>query len=217
MLVRRSVVFVCMLAVFLACSSDESGDLCGSLADAGGCGSDVESRCSSAISAVKSDAPSCSALVDALTSCMAGLTLSCSGSDIVANGSGDIGGGQNFARFGDTSFIVNDARCDVERRGLEACRTCPDAVGATKPGVLGIGDRCDSGSCASGLTCEGAICTRACTSDDDCKARADECKLQFQYANVCKDGKCTRSCGDDYSCHAWVSASSKCADRACTH
>ncbi len=115
-------------------------------------------------------------------------------------------------------FSPHDSTCDEHRRGLEACRTCPDAAGATVVGVLGVGDRCGVGdSCADGLLCGGGICTRTCSSDSDCGARADGCALQFQYPNVCDGaGMCTRSCGSDTSCEVWVGPGSRCVDDACT-
>lgn len=198
---------------------DGPSDVCSALGSASGCNSDAPRECRDAIAMAKQADPTCAALVDALAECIAGLDLSCTGpGSIAANGDGMFDGGQNFTMIGDATVVVNDTGCDEHRRGLEACRTCPDAVGATTVDVLGVGDRCDGGTaCADGLTCTGGICTRPCADDDACKARADGCNLQSQYPNVCgADGMCTRSCGSDYSCAAWIGDGSTCVDGACT-
>lgn len=200
-----------------AACSDRPGDLCSVLAEAPNCNGETQSKCEAAIASAQDEAPACAPLVDALAECIAGLRLECTGPDsISANGDGEIGGGQNFTDVGGYSVVVNDSECDAHRRGLEACRTCPDAVGATMVDVLGVGDRCDTGTCAAGLSCQG-ICTRSCSEDSECAARADGCQLQVQYPNVCNDdGMCTRSCGGDYECQAWVGPASTCSDGACT-
>lgn len=208
-----------LAAILVGGCADEPTDFCSVLAGAPGCNEDTRALCDDAIATAQSEAPACAPHVDALAECISTLDLECtSSSSISANGVGDIGGGQNFTDIGGYSVVVNDAACDAHRRGLEACRTCPEAAGATEVGVLGIGDRCDGGgTCASGLSCQGGICTRSCDSDDDCKARADGCALQFQYANVCDaSGTCTRSCGSDSACQAWVGPGSSCSDQACT-
>lgn len=205
-----------VVGLAVACGAG-SDDLCGRLAGGSRCDGTATSTCTDALTKAKAAEPKCAALIDALAKCIAPLKLSCSGgAGIAANGTGDIGGGQNFTTIGDFSVVVNDAKCDIERRGLEACRTCPDAVGATTPSVLGVGDRCSTGTCAKGLSCQGGICTKSCTQDDDCDARADGCRLLAQYGNVCRDGKCTRACGDDYVCIAGVSSSSTCVNKACS-
>ena len=218
---RRCGVIAATAALVTALAMNGCGpaadDLCGRLAATKGCDPSAQQKCTDALASAKSAEPSCAALIDALAKCIAPLKLSCNGAtSLSANGTGDIGGGQNFTSVGGYDLVVNDAKCDVERRGLEACRTCADAAGATKPGVLGVSDRCGAAPCAPGLACQGGICTKACATDDDCKARADGCKLQFQYPNVCKDGTCTRSCGSDTSCSVWVSSTSKCVSKACT-
>jgi len=201
-----------------ACANGPN-DFCSELAGAEGCSGETKSQCEAAISSAKAESAVCAPFVDALAECIAGLDLRCTGSSsISANGDGIIGGGQNFTDIGGNSVVVNDSACDEHRRGLEASRSCADAAGATVVGVLGVGDHCGPGDeCAAGLSCTGAICTRSCSSDDECRARADGCALQFQYPNVCSDaGMCTRSCGDSYSCEVWIGPGSQCMDGACT-
>lgn len=121
------------------------------------------------------------------------------------------------AHYDLTHFAWQSCCTAVYRRGLAACQSCPSAVGADDPEVLGVGDECGGNhGCAATLSCEGGICTKSCASDDECAARADDCKLQVQYANVCAAGKCTRSCGDDFACQSWISGTSTCTEGACT-
>lgn len=221
---HRLTILVLGLAAGIASSSlgacsDEPGDLCGRLAIEPSCeDGDAKSVCEMSIAMAKSATPECAPLVDALVECIADLELSCTGpASIAANGDGMVGGGQNFVDVGGSSVVVNDSECDEHRRGLAACQSCPDAAGATTVGVLGVGDRCGpEDTCAAGLQCDG-ICTRSCTEDAQCSARADGCALQFQYPNVCSaDGFCTRSCGGDYECETWVGPGSLCVDSECT-
>ncbi|MBL8951611.1 MAG: hypothetical protein JNK82_12590 [Myxococcaceae bacterium] len=210
-----SILFFVSLA---ACGG--APDVCTRLAKSGTCSDTAYTQCTDAIAKAKADSATCAPQVTALVECLAGLDeVECTGSSSVATrGDGMFGGGQNFTDIGGFSVVVNDSRCDVHRRGLEACRSCPSATGARDVFVLGIGDKCNAGgaACATGLSCQGGICTKSCSNDDECDARADGCRLQYQYANVCASGKCTRSCGDDFSCGAWVGASSKCMSRACS-
>jgi hypothetical protein len=207
---------VWLSALALAACHVSDRDFCSQLADAPGCGGDTKGLCRDAIASEQSQP--CADQVTALADCMASLELSCtSSSSISARGDGVIGGGQNFTQVGGFDVVVNDSECDVHRRGLEACRTCPDAAGAMEVDVRGIGDACEDADCAQGLVCHGAgVCTRSCESDDECKARADGCQLQVQYPNVCAENQCRRSCGDDFSCQAWVGDGSRCVDGACT-
>ncbi|HEY8038804.1 MAG TPA: hypothetical protein VIF15_03390 [Polyangiaceae bacterium] len=54
-------------------------------------------------------------------------------------------------------------------------------------GQAGVGDACTSSSntCAPGLTCGGAFCTRSCSGDADCAGAYDDGKNQSGGANVC--------------------------------
>ncbi len=212
---RRGLCAVLLIAA--ACGGPS--DVCAKLGLASSCGNTAQTQCLDAIKKARAEDAKCEPHITALTECLASLTLSCTGSSsIAANGDGKFGAGQNFTDIGGYSVVVNDSTCDVHRRGLEACRTCPTAVGANAVGVLGVADKCgaDTAACAAGLTCEGGVCTKSCTVDADCDARADGCRLQYQYANVCASGRCTRSCGDVYACQAWVGKASKCEAKACT-
>jgi hypothetical protein len=193
-------------------------DVCSNLGASPTCDNTTAQKCEDALTQAKAKEPACEPQLTALASCISTLTLTCvDSSSIAANGDGMDGAGQNFTSVGDFSVVVNDSKCDVSRRGLEACRTCPDADGAKTPNVLGVGDKCPASvPCATGLSCQSGICTKSCSADDDCKARADGCKLQYQYGNVCASGKCTRGCADDYLCSADVSSSSKCVNSACS-
>lgn len=217
-----------VLAALAACSSSsQSGNLCDSLASVAGCGSSARDGCNSAIAAQKQQTPNCANMIDALAQCLAGLSLSCTGNGIAANGSGmdpdkEGGGGDNFSSVGGRDIIVNGG-CDLEKRGYDACTTCASAVGATDVGVKGIGEPCTGSDCASGLTCTQGECTRACTSDSDCKARSKNCQLSAQFANVCTTiggaMRCTGSCafGDTSTCQFTYGSTYHCtSDTAAT-
>lgn len=198
-----------------------SADLCSRLQSEGsGCDrAKTKERCEAAIKTAKADKPECAPMVEALASCIAPLKLSCLSSDsISANSDGMFEGGRNFIDVGGFSVIVGDVNCSRYRRGLAACRECPEAAGAKDPEALGVGDKCPGvgGSCATGLTCQSGICTRACTSDDDCLARADDCKLRVQFPNVCRSGKCTLGCSGDSLCSVEVASGSTCQQNGCT-
>jgi|GEM_PF-2042252 len=207
------------LLVLTACGGDAAGAFCGSLGKEPSCNQETAGKCQTAISEGKAADAVCAPFIDKLVSCGSSLKLSCTGtSSISIVGDGMFNGGQNFTDIGGNRVVVNDSKCDVYRRGLEACRTCPTAAGAKEPEALGIGDSCGPSitpACATGLTCNG-ICTRSCTKDSECEARADGCKLSFQYPNVCSAGKCTLSCGSVFTCTVKVGDASRCEKGACT-
>lgn len=215
----RAVTAKCSVALMLVLGSGcgASGDLCAALGRTAGCDGTVQSKCESAIASEKSRDSTCAPMITALTACMAPLKLSCSGSSgAAANGDGLFDGPQNFTDVGGFSLVVNDSKCDRYRRGLEACRSCPQAVGAKDVESLGIGDKCTGAGCASGLSCQSGICTRSCTSNDDCLARSDGCRLKVQFPNVCNQGRCTISCSGDLSCEFGVRKGSTCQSGACS-
>jgi hypothetical protein len=221
-----ALVAVLVNAGGATCSSG-SQDLCGELAQAQDCTEDAPQSCRNAIAAQNQKTPDCSSMLDALTTCLAGLTLSCTPDGIAvnaptANDDGDKSGGgpDNFSSVGDDDVVVNGG-CGIEKRGYDACTTCTDAPGAKQTGVLGIGDACSSGGCADGLECMDGQCTRSCSSDDDCHARAKGCRLRAQFGNVCVPvhgtNRCTVSCafGDDASCQFMYGSNYKCDNQAC--
>jgi hypothetical protein len=189
------------------------------------CDQTTPSKCTKAIEDGKKESDTCAPFIDRLVACGTPLMLSCTGSTSISIvGDGMFYGGQNSIVIAGYDVIVgydvlvSDGTCDVYRRGLAACRTCPTAPGAKTVEALGVGDKCSDTSspkCAAGLTCKG-ICTKACSADDDCQARSDGCTLQIQHPNVCAAGQCTRSCSGDTGCRLWVGDSSTCASRACT-
>ena len=216
-----SLLAASAVALAVACSSSTSTDLCSKLASGEGCSADATSQCTSAIAAQKQQTPDCGALLDALTGCLAGLSLSCTGDGIAANGpqssGGDPSGGgpDNFSTVGGKGVVVNNG-CDDEKRGYDACTTCADAPGATQPGVRGIGEGCTGSECATGLECTAGQCTRSCTSDSDCKARSKDCQLLVQFPNTCATfggaKRCTLSCafGDTTSCQFFLGSNYAC-------
>lgn len=131
----------------------------------------------------------------------------------------------NFVDVGDITLVVNDGGCSVRKNGYEACTTCTTcttAAGANEPNTHGIGERCEtSRNCATGLTCGSGICTRSCSSDSDCYARAEDCRIKFQFANVCAtiggSRQCTTSCGfgDDNKCTFDYGRSATCTNQQC--
>lgn len=106
-----------------ACSDDGgSGDLCGSLPSKSGCDSSATRTCNGAIEREKSSSPSCTSRLDELTSCIAALDVSCTGTtSIAANGDGQFQG-QNFISIGGASVVINDSKCDAIKRTYESCR-----------------------------------------------------------------------------------------------
>lgn len=213
------VILPGVLLSLVACGS--GGDLCARLQSEGlQCDRmTTQMKCTSAITAEKTEKPACAPMVDALVACLVPLRLTCTGSSsIAAVGDGESGPGQNFTDVGGQSVVVNDLNCSRYRRGLAACRSCPTAVGATEVEAIGIAEACPGvkgAPCATGLTCTSGVCTKSCTADAECAARADDCKLSFQYPNVCKNGKCVRSCSDDFLCQSVVSTS-RCVEKACS-
>jgi hypothetical protein len=206
-----------MAAALLSCGTTDARGLCAQLTARNDCSPDAPQQCESALATEKSSHPTCAPFVDALASCIAKLSVSCTGAtSIAARGDGNFDGPRNFTSVGGYDVVVNDSGCDKYRRGLEACRGCPTAAGANEVEKLGIGEKCTNASqCATGLACQ-KICTKACTDNDDCLARSDECKLKYQFPNVCVAGKCTRSCSGDTSCQSWVDSASTCVSSSCT-
>jgi hypothetical protein len=222
-----SLVALSSVLFVLGCGGSGGSDLCSQLAQSysccprsseAGCPQMVMSNCKAAIAKANADKPACAPFVDALIKCGTSLEVSCSSATSVAiTGDGKFFGGSNFVAIDSYDVVVADSKCDVFKRGLEACRTCPTAVGAAVVDALGVGDRCPaSAPCAAGLSCQSGICTKSCSMDSDCEARADGCRLQFQHPNVCVAGRCTRSCADRFLCEVNVSSSSACVNRACT-
>ncbi len=206
----------------LAAGCGGGGDLCGRLQSEGmSCDrATTREKCEAAIKAAKAEKVECAPMVDALVTCLAPLKrLACTSADSISvNGDEQFEGPRNFIDVGGYSVVVNDTNCSRYRRGLAACRECPQAAGAKDPEALGVGDRCPGtgGSCATGLSCQSGICTRACTTDDDCLARSDDCRLRVQFPNVCSGGKCTLGCSGDTTCKVSVSEASTCVSAACT-
>lgn len=213
-----------LLAALPCCAgcgpTDPTSAFCLKLGSKSPCDQSTASKCLQAIDDGKKADGTCAPFIDRLVACGAGLDLSCTGtSSISVVGDGKFNGGQNFTVIAGYDVVVNDSKCDVYRRGLEACRTCPTAVGAKEVEALGVGDKCSAASspaCATGLACEGGLCTKGCSADADCDARADGCRLQVQSPNVCRSGKCTRGCSGDFSCQAWVGTSSTCINQGCS-
>lgn len=112
--------------------------------------------------------------------------------------------------------------CSPLTNGFDACHSCPDAPGAKVANTRGIGERCaQGGDCASGLACEHGMCTRACSADADCHARADQCDLLYQFPNTCATiggvQRCTTACafGDDSKCQYDFGHAATCTNHQC--
>lgn len=215
-----------VLLAVAACSGGTpttAAQLCTSLSSVVGCDTSEVTACEQGLDAELAAHPDCGAQLDALAACIAPLTLACGGG-VSANGEGDFDGPDNYTDMGGYSLIINDAACDRIKRGYDACRTCPEAVGALEIERLGMGDRCEAtDECADGLECVTGLCTGACTTDDDCWARAKDCRLKIQHANVCADlgdgPVCARTCtlgGVVDECTYWLDDRWECsADSIC--
>lgn len=200
-----------------------AAELCADLPRYEGCDRDFADSCSTALEAALADSPECEPMFDALAQCIGRLELSCVPTDqLAAVGDGEFDGPDNFTSFGARfDWIVNDTSCDLYKRGVDACLTCPDAAGATDPEHKGIGEPCGAATeCASGLDCEDGQCTRGCESSDDCDARSKECRMKYQFGNTCAeiDGedRCTRSCTNgSFDCEFLFGEGYSCVDEAC--
>jgi hypothetical protein len=107
-----------------ACGDDGDGgsSLCSSLPSRSGCDSSATKTCNGAIDSEKSSHPSCTSQLDELTSCIAALDVSCTGTtSIAASGDGQFQG-QNFISIGGASVVINDSKCDALKRTYESCR-----------------------------------------------------------------------------------------------
>ncbi len=152
---------VTALLALTACGGDAASAFCGKLGAAPSCNQETAGKCEKALSDARAADPTCAPFVEKLVSCGSNLKLSCTGtSSISIVGDGMFNGGQNFTDIGGNQVVVNDSKCDVYRRGLEACRTCPTAAGAKEPEALGIGDTCGAAITPTGASCR--FSTRTC-------------------------------------------------------
>jgi hypothetical protein len=209
--VRKSIsipVMVLAAGWGIQCSSDGGNgpaDLCGRLGSVPSCGAEGQTRCTQAIDKEKTDHPDCAGLLDALTSCIARLTLECGSTSLMAKGTTpgyavwSYVDDRNFFDIGGQGVTLDDDRCSQVKRGFLACRSCPQAPGSDAPYVRGVAEVCDaSGQCAAGLDCTSGMCTRACATDAECKLRGDGCGS----GGKCAGGRCTLTCStyDSLSC-----------------
>lgn len=216
-----------LLVMLVACGGNAktAAELCDQLPRHEGCDGDYADTCSAALESALADSPGCEPMFDALAACMAGLELSCVPVDqLSARGDGEFDGPDNFTSFGDDpvfDWIVNDTACDLHKRGLDACLTCPAAPGAREIGVKGIGEPCAGASeCADGLDCADGQCTRDCETEDDCDARSKDCRMKVQFGNTCAEidgvNRCTRSCSNGSTiCEIDFGPGYTCVDEAC--
>lgn len=187
--------------VLAACSSSTgtgSGagidGFCSAAARAPGC-DDAQTCRSRFQQGIAANPPACEAVYVQFAECMSRLRIACTnGSDFFINVTGDGTPPKDFVwAMPIYVYNVKDAACGAVGETLMACNRCGDAVGY--PGGRGIGDRCSgSETCTSGLTCRFGMCSRSCSSPDDCKgtqADRDKCQNEFNLDNVCVNGMCT--------------------------
>jgi hypothetical protein len=205
--IRTRIATLFMAALALGCSGDNDepgGQFCSALASAPLCDA---STCDDTVAAAQGQNPNCQAQLDAMLSCISGLSLSCTTSTSYqwVYADGDQAKQANVTLANSYELQIEDATCARAAEGFNSCLWCPDAPGAgtTTADVLGLGEVCTAGgSCAAGLTCEG-VCVASCSTATDCP-QTRMCESYSCFVGQCRapcDGG--GNCPPGLSCNGW--------------
>lgn len=178
-------------AIFVfACSAAEvKTTFCESVSSSPGCPNDTKG-CVEAVSITETKFPHCQPIYDALLECITPLPKACQGSTITAVGDGYIAAAYGTYPGAVFDVEVKDTKCVQHIASAYSCQQC-SALQAdiTEPFVAPIGGLCDDVvGCATGLTCLSGVCTKSCTTTQDCERCSD---LNHQ---ICHAGTCRVSC-----------------------